>query len=156
MNVIGDKDFTGLRISFYSLREVPASGPKRQSDRALWSDSSHRRQVRVVGWRKKEVEDKENENRSPEKQERERKEVSYPENNGCFLCQLLPSSLFYLFWQYWGLDSGFHTCLGGTLPLEPFHEPFFVLGIFQNRVSQTICPGLALNHKPPDLYLPSS
>jgi hypothetical protein len=33
---------------------------------------------------------------------------------------------------------------------------FFVMGFVQDRVSQSICLGLALNHHPPDLCLLSS
>jgi hypothetical protein len=33
---------------------------------------------------------------------------------------------------------------------------FLVMGFFQDKVLRTICPGLALNHHPPDLCLPSS
>jgi hypothetical protein len=52
---------------------------------------------------------------------------------------------------------------GGTgvwtqgLYLEPLHQPFLLWwDCFQDRVSQTICLGLALNHDPPNLYLLSS
>jgi hypothetical protein len=52
-----------------------------------------------------------------------------------------------LFWQYWGLNSRLQA---GALPLEPLHQPFSVLGLMN------YLPGLALNHDPPDLCLPSS
>jgi hypothetical protein len=35
-------------------------------------------------------------------------------------------------------------------------QPFFVIGFFGDRVSQSICLGLALNGDPPDLCLLSS
>jgi hypothetical protein len=44
-----------------------------------------------------------------------------------------------------GLNSGPHACWAGTVSLELLHQPCFVLGIFEIRVSQAICPGLALN-----------
>jgi hypothetical protein len=50
--------------------------------------------------------------------------------------------------QYWGLNSG--PSPWTTLPA------FFCDGFFRNRVSETICPGLALNHDRPDLCLLSS
>jgi hypothetical protein len=30
-----------------------------------------------------------------------------------------------------GLNSGLHTYKAGTIPLEPLHQPSFVLGIFE-------------------------
>jgi hypothetical protein len=42
------------------------------------------------------------------------------------------------------------------LHLEALHQSFFCDGIFQDRVLETICPGLALNQDPADLYLLSS
>jgi hypothetical protein len=42
------------------------------------------------------------------------------------------------------------------LLLESLHQPFLCDGYFQDRVSQTICPRLALNHDPPDLCFLSS
>jgi hypothetical protein len=29
--------------------------------------------------------------------------------------------------------------VAGTLPLEPLHQPIFVIFFFQDRISQTIC-----------------
>jgi hypothetical protein len=52
-----------------------------------------------------------------------------------FLPSFPPS---FLLW-HWGLNSG------------PTPWPFFCNGFFQYRVSQTILPGLVLNHDPPDL-----
>jgi hypothetical protein len=43
----------------------------------------------------------------------------------------------------------------GSLPFKPLYQPFFVF-VFWDRVSRTICPGLALNRNPPDLCLLSS
>jgi hypothetical protein len=37
------------------------------------------------------------------------------------------------------LNSGPHTCQAGTPPLQPLHQPFFCVGYFRDRVSQTIC-----------------
>jgi hypothetical protein len=42
------------------------------------------------------------------------------------------------------------------LPLETFHQPFFVIFFFQNRVLWTILPRLPSNCDPPDLCLLSS
>jgi hypothetical protein len=42
------------------------------------------------------------------------------------------------------------------LHLEPFHQPFFCEGFFRDRVSWTVCPGLALNRSLSDLCLLSS
>jgi hypothetical protein len=36
---------------------------------------------------------------------------------------------FFVLW-YWGLNSGSHACQADPLSLEPLHQPFFVLGIF--------------------------
>jgi hypothetical protein len=50
---------------------------------------------------------------------------------GTFHIQII--ALFFSFWQYW--------CLNSDLHLEPLHQPFFVLGFFQDRVSRTIFQG---------------
>jgi hypothetical protein len=44
------------------------------------------------------------------------------------------------------MQASYHLSLSTTI----------CIGYFQNRVSQTICRGLALNHDPPDLCLLSS
>jgi hypothetical protein len=38
---------------------------------------------------------------------------------------------FFFFWRYWGLNSKPRTCLPGTLLLEPFHQPSFVMDLFK-------------------------
>jgi hypothetical protein len=79
--------------------------------------------------------------------------ISDIDNLHIFLGESIEIYEFTLFWQYWGLNSGPHTCWSGALPLDPLHEPCFVLGICHDRVSRTIFPELALNHDPPDFYL---
>jgi hypothetical protein len=39
------------------------------------------------------------------------------------------------------------------LPLEPLHQPFFLMDFFEIGSLGTICLGLALNCDPPDLCL---
>jgi hypothetical protein len=49
------------------------------------------------------------------------------------------------------------SCLlsrAGALSLEPLHQPFFVLSIFE--IGSHFLPRLASTHDPPDLYLLSS
>jgi hypothetical protein len=57
----------------------------------------------------------------------------------------LTYSLFFFF--FFG-DIGVWT---QDLTLEPHPNPFFVVGIFRDRVLQIICPGLASNGDPSDL-----
>jgi hypothetical protein len=59
--------------------------------------------------------------------------------------------LFYLFFGC-SMNSGPHTCQAGTLSLKPLHQSLSCDFFF----SGTICPGLALNHNPPDLCFLSS
>jgi hypothetical protein len=44
----------------------------------------------------------------------------------------------YSFLWYWSLNSGPHVCWAGTLLLEPLLQPFFCVGYFWARVSQTV------------------
>jgi hypothetical protein len=46
--------------------------------------------------------------------------------------------LFFFFQSVLGFELS--ACKAGTLPLEPLHQPHFVLAIFQDRVSRTILP----------------
>jgi hypothetical protein len=55
---------------------------------------------------------------------------------------------FFFFWWYWDLNSG--AIPWATPPALVFWR------VFQDRVSQTICPALTLNHDPPDLCLLSN
>jgi hypothetical protein len=59
--------------------------------------------------------------------------------------------LFYIHIQHTSFFCGTGDCTQG-LHLESLHHE----GFFQDRVSQTICLGLALNHNPPELCLLSS
>jgi hypothetical protein len=59
------------------------------------------------------------------------------------------------FWWEWGLNSGLCTCKACTLPLEPHLQSIF-LCLFWRWSLSIYLPGLALNHDPPNLSLPSS
>jgi hypothetical protein len=48
--------------------------------------------------------------------------------------------LLLFFWE-WGLNTGFHACKVGTLPLEQYFQSIFVLIILEKGVSWTVCPG---------------
>jgi hypothetical protein len=39
--------------------------------------------------------------------------------------------LLLLLLQYWDLNSGPRSCQAGILPLEPLHQLFFILGVFE-------------------------
>jgi hypothetical protein len=43
--------------------------------------------------------------------------------------------LFFFFWQYWGLNSGFHTGKGDALPFEPNLQCIVILIILEIGVS---------------------
>jgi hypothetical protein len=62
-------------------------------------------------------------------------------------------TLFYLFFGGLGLKSGLCTCKAGALPLEP-HLQTILLWLFC-RWGWSHEFGLAFNHDPPDLNLPS-
>jgi hypothetical protein len=64
----------------------------------------------------------------------------------CYASELHPQLLFGYLFIYFRLGPS----------LEPLHQPFFVLGIFEIGSHWTICPRLASNHNPPDLCLLSS
>jgi hypothetical protein len=59
---------------------------------------------------------------------------------------------FFYFGQYWGLNSGPHTCYSCYKPLC---QPCFVVGIFEIG-SLKLSAWVALNLDPSDLCLPSS
>jgi hypothetical protein len=59
------------------------------------------------------------------------------------------------FFSVLGFEFRVSRLLGGVLPLEPLHQPFFVMGIFEIG-SCELFAGLALNHNPLDLCLLSS
>jgi hypothetical protein len=54
---------------------------------------------------------------------------------------------FFFFLQYWGLNSGIHSCKAGALLLKPLHQPC-LWGFFWDRVSWTICLRLASHCDP--------
>jgi hypothetical protein len=58
---------------------------------------------------------------------------------------------FFFFWWHWCLNSGPHNLLGRCLYWWSHSTK-----LFWDRVSRTICLGLALNYDPPDLCLLSS
>jgi hypothetical protein len=62
---------------------------------------------------------------------------------------------FFFFWCYWGLNSGLHACKKGTLSLETHLQPI-LLWLLWRWGPEKYLPGLALNHQPPDLSLPSN
>jgi hypothetical protein len=51
----------------------------------------------------------------------------------------------FFFW-HWGLNSGPHTCQEGALTAWVTLPASFCVGHFWDRVSRTVCPGLASNH----------
>jgi hypothetical protein len=55
-----------------------------------------------------------------------------------------------------GFDLRASYMLAGALPLEPLHQPFFVMGFFQIGLPKLLAQGLALNCDPTDLCLLSS
>jgi hypothetical protein len=61
---------------------------------------------------------------------------------------------FFSFWCNWGLNSGLYTCNTGTLQLEPYLSPFFL--IILDMEYWNYLPRLASNLDSPDLSLPSS
>jgi hypothetical protein len=69
-------------------------------------------------------------------------------------CSTGAQSFFSFFLYYWVLNSGHHGCEAGTLPLEPFHQSYFVLGNFQ-IVSRELFVQWALSLDP-HFYLLSS
>jgi hypothetical protein len=70
----------------------------------------------------------------------------------CFLMWIVFIFSIFIFWQYWGLNSGAHTCLAGILPHEPVSQLCFVLSFFYIGSLELIA-GLSLNHDPPDFCL---
>jgi hypothetical protein len=53
------------------------------------------------------------------------------------------------------VGQGFHACKVGTVLLEPHLQPI-LLQLFWRWNLKDYLPGLASNHNPPDLSLPSS
>jgi hypothetical protein len=65
-------------------------------------------------------------------------------------------SLFFFLLAALQLIQGLTPARQALLLLEPLCQPFFCDVLFWDRVSQTICPGLALNHDSLDQCLLSS